>query len=131
MGDKSGGGVQRPKNSREELDTNIRQAAKKFPMNDAGEFGKKGRGSRIIEATNPNKAANSFWRILANHGEIDHPRRGVHRATFNDGSIIVYRPVTSTPRSPAVEISIFNPRLPNSRPQKIHFIRKESRDGAK
>ena len=69
--------------------------------------------------------ARAFWRALSRGGRrVPLPNGKGDRAIFDDNSLVVYRPRTGTPGSPAIEISIATPGHGLPPLQKIHFLRK-------
>lgn len=112
MGKTTHGGYQR-------LSSNISKLSRKYPLSNAGYFGKKGKNSREIFSKNPAGAAREFFRKLGAGGSKslleDSP--GGRMSTFQGGNHIVYRP-NSKSGSPAVVIQIVDG---HGKTQKIHF----------
>ena len=108
---------------------NARRMSAQFPISRNGYFGiRDHKQIRVISCIDPIETSHVFFQRLT-HGathEIATNNRGMEyqRATFADGSIVTYRVVTSTPDSPAVQISVT--RAGPIRNQKIHFTRKET-----
>lgn len=111
------------------IDENARRMSTRFPISRNGYFGiRDHKQIRVISCIDPIETSRAFFQRLtygATH-EIAMNNRGMkyQRATFSDGSIVTYRVVTSTPDSPAIQISIARAGL--IRNQKIHFTRKET-----
>lgn len=103
---------------------NVEAISQKYPLNPNGYFGEKGKNHRVIKSNDPIRTSEDFYKTIS-HGGTAHPLpngKGV-QTVLNDGTRIVYRVKTSTPDSPAVDItvSIESP----VKKQKIHFIRKD------
>ena len=100
---------------------NARAIAHKYPYTKNGYFGQKGRNVRIIRAPNANIAAADFYQGISNGGKEEALANGHGvRSVLDDGTMIVYRPTTSTRDSPAVEIR--NSGASEIHDQKIHFL---------
>lgn len=107
------------------LADNLNHMSKQFPITNNGYFGRKGKGkTRIIDCEDAIKTSKHFYEMISrggNHEEFLN-QKGVIvcRTTLIDGSRIVYRQITSTEGSPAVEITARKPGIIKN--QKIHFI---------
>lgn len=129
MGSRSGGGATSSPSSSSTVADNIETLLDEHPLTPGGYFGVKGKNTRVIASDNPKATADSFWKKLSRGGRADPlPNGKGDRVRFDDGSIAVYRVVSRSKGSPAVEISV---ESSNGRKiaayQKIHFILKESR----
>lgn len=103
---------------------NAKKAAKKYGLNKSGYFGDKGRNCRLIYSDDPVKTSTDFYRTLSKGGKESKLNNGKGVQTvFEDGTRVVHRINTSTPGSPAVDITITKGSSVKS--QKIHFKRKE------
>lgn len=131
MGSRSGGGASgsggaHPFNA---LARNIDKLGEKHSLTPGGYFGSKGKNSRVIASADPTATADEFWKVLSKRGKTNSlPNGKGKRVRFDDDSAAVYRIVTSSTGSPAVEIWIKTAtgrKLPAY--QKIHFILKESK----
>ncbi len=101
---------------------NAKKVSKKYGLKDNGFFGTKGKNSRIFKCDDPLKESADFYSKISKGGKEDVLPNGKGvRSTFEDGSRVVYRKKTSTPDSPAVEISITI--YDGIKKQKIHFIK--------
>lgn len=122
----SGGGGAHPFKA---LSGNIDKLGEKYGLTPGGYFGTKGKNSRVIASADPAATANEFWKVLSKGGKADTlPNGKGKRVRFDDASAAVYRVVTSSKGSPAVEIWIKTAsgrKLPAY--QKIHFVLKESK----
>jgi hypothetical protein len=112
MGSSRSGGYAASPSSVKVLKGNIEQLAKRYPLTAGGRFGRRGRNAQVVESDDPAATARQFWAALSKGGQ---PRplpngRG-QRVRFDDDSLIVFRPRTTTAGSPAVEISIASPGL--------------------
>ncbi len=94
-----------------------------------GYFGTPGRGgvyTRNISSDNPSETANNFYNIAA-HGGIEHSMENGKGVTTKmaDGTVISYREISSSDRSPAVEINIRKSDNDGGlKYQKIHFTKR-------
>ncbi|MGN1394569.1 MAG: hypothetical protein ACI4V7_11175 [Succinivibrionaceae bacterium] len=92
-----------------------------------GFFGEKGRkfGVRVIYACNPIEESKKFYEKLAYGGiENNIPGNKGVSTRLSDGTIIVYRVITSTKDSPAVSINIkYSNKKDKVNNQKIHFVK--------
>lgn len=101
---------------------NIKSVAKKYGLNKSGYFGAKGKNSRVFKSNDPIKASADFYKKISKGGKQSKLPNGKGVQTiFSDGSRVVYRVKTSTPGSPAVDISISI--YSGIKKQKIHFIK--------
>lgn len=101
---------------------NAKSVAKKYNLNKNGFFGTKGKNTRIFKSNDPIKSSADFYKKISKGGSerILPNGKGV-QTTFSDKSSVVYRVITKTPNSPAVEITVKTPGKIKS--QKIHFIK--------
>lgn len=103
---------------------NVEKVSKKYPLNPSGYFGEKGKNHRVIVSDNPIETSVDFYKTISCGGKESQLSNGKGVQTvFEDGTRIVYRVITSTPDSPAVDITV-NIESPVKK-QKIHFIRKD------
>ena len=114
---------------------NLASTEKKFPLSEAGYFGRKsGKGNtrtstRQIESPTPVKTSREFFHLLANHPEkIGRIRDNNGRpkgimATMKDGTVITYRKRMSSDGSPVVDINVTKVADGRVRTQKIHFVK--------
>lgn len=81
-----------------------------------------GKNTRVFKSNDPIKSSADFYKKLSKGGieRILPNGKGV-QTIFSDESNIVYRVITKTPNSPAVEITVKTPG--KIKPQKIHFIK--------
>ena len=101
---------------------NAKSVAKKYNLNKNGFFGEKGKNARILKSSNPVKTSADFYNKIRKGGKQSVLPNGKGVQTiFDDGSRVVYRVKTSTPNSPAVDISISI--YSGIRKKKIHFIK--------
>ncbi len=105
------------------ISNNAKAMSSKYPI-DNGYFGTKGKNHRVIYSKNQYETASDFYsRISRGGSEKSLPNNKGKINYLEDGTKIVYRPKTSTPDSPAVEITVY---YPNSvRGQKIHFLKEK------
>ncbi len=101
---------------------NAKSVAKKYNLGENGYFGTKGKNTRVFKSNDPIKSSADFYKKLSKGGieRILPNGKGV-QTIFSDESNIVYRVITKTPNSPAVEITVKTPG--KIKPQKIHFIK--------
>ena len=101
---------------------NAQSVAKEYNLGIDGFFGEKGKNVRILKSDDPIKTSADFYKRIGNGGKQSVLPNGKGVQTiFDDGSRVVYRIKTSTPDSPAVDISISI--YSGIRNQKIHFIK--------
>ena len=101
---------------------NAESVAKKYNLNEFGNFGKKGDNCRVFKCDDPLKESAEFYKKLSKGGvETPLPRGNGVKTTFDDFSVVTYREITKTPNSPAIDIKIKTPG--KIRGQKIHFIK--------
>jgi hypothetical protein len=111
------------------LKENIDNIKKYFILNSSGYFGEVGKvqveNIRQINALNQIESAKDFYNTISYGGiESSLPNNKGVKTQLKDGTIIVYREITSTEGSPAVEINIKNSNDNCSiQNQKIHFER--------
>lgn len=119
---------------RHSLRDNVGNVASEYPLKD-GYFGKRGDGGsgvRHIEADDPVKEANKFYKAIAKGGFEKPLKNGKGVATtLADGTVITKREVSSSDGSPAVDINIKESGDPAGvKDQKIHFVRRNN-EGSK
>ena len=101
---------------------NAESVAKKYNLNKSGFFGEESRHCRIYKCDDPVKESAEFYKKISKGGFEEPLKNGKGVQTyFDDHSNVVYRVVTKTPDSPAVNINITTPG--KLRTQKIHFIK--------
>ena len=99
---------------------NAKALAAKYGLTTHGYFGTKGKNCRIITTGTPVATSTQFYQQIGKGGTTIPLSNGKGTMTvLGDGTRIVHRIVTSTPGSPAVEISISG--SPLIQDQKIHF----------
>lgn len=99
---------------------NAKALAAKYGLTTHGYFGTKGKNCRIITTGTPVATSTQFYQQIGKGGTTIPLSNGKGTMTvLGDGTRIVHRIVTSTPGSPAVEISISG--SPLIKDQKIHF----------
>ena len=119
------------------LSENIASVASEFGLHN-GFFGTRGIGGsasiRNIESDDPEATAKEFYDKLA-HGGIENPlykkdgSPNGFQTKMADGSIINWRPSSSSDGSPAVDIFVTTIDENGSiKTQKIHFIRRSDED---
>lgn len=103
------------------LAANIAKLAKSLSTDGSGRLGSRGKNKvRLIVAKNPSKAAKEVFSALKVGGTESKLENGKgQKAVFKDGSRVVFRPVSSSDGSPAVEIIVTQP---NRVSYKIHFV---------
>lgn len=112
--------------------TNLAKTSKKYKMTKGGYFGKKSsnakhNSTRTIKCKNsPYAEAKKFFKKLTQGYKAKdlNTKYGKGKIVkFDDGTVVTFRPVTSSPKSPAVDIQI---TLATSKfqKQKIHFSKK-------
>jgi len=120
MGAGHGGGYSESPSSGAAFRENIKDLAKKFPLDHDGRFGKPGRGrAQVVVSGDPAATAKEFYKKLGAGGREQILPNGKGGITwFDDGSRVVYRPVSSSDGSPAVDITITGS---DGDQYKIHF----------
>ena len=104
------------------ISDNIESVAKKYNLNEKGLFGEQGKNTRIFKCDDPIESSNDFYQRISNGGKHTALPNGKGVQTvFDDGTRIVYRIKTSTPGSPAVQISVTV--YQGVKNQKIHFLK--------
>ena len=103
------------------LDGNAEAMKADYPHTNAGYFGQKGKNSRVIASSDPIATSKDFYQRIS-RGGTEKPLANGHgtMTVFSDGTRVVYRVITSTKGSPAVDITVIGPSAISS--QKIHFI---------
>ncbi len=116
-------------NTYHSLSDNFDSITSSFEYKD-GFFGKEGKAKsnkkknyRQINSKDPIKTAREFYEKIAKGGTEEPLSNGKGVKTeLKDKTIIVYREITSTPNSPAVEINIKRSTInAKIKSQKIHF----------
>lgn len=103
---------------------NVVDTAFHYEINDNGLFGKRGEGRyvRIIESEDPMGSAMDFFEKISNGAKIGTMNNeSALYCHLNDGVRINFRPYSSSPGSPAVDIHI----VQMDKIQKIHFVLRE------
>ena len=126
-------GFTRQKKKKGTVDYNAHKMRRKYPLNERGYFGEKGRSKRkpgqkqvvrVIESENQYKTAKDFYSKISKGGkESPLPNSQGKRKDLLDKTTIVYREKTSTPSSPAVSLN--TPKNSKVESQKIHFEKKQ------
>lgn len=99
---------------------NAKALAARYGLTTHGYFGSKGKNCRIITTGTPVATSTHFYHQIGKGGTTIPLSNGKGTMTvLGDGTRIVHRLITSTPGSPAVEISISGSSL--IKDQKIHF----------
>lgn len=104
------------------IDSNSESLITKYGLTN-GYFGQKGKNVRIITSKDNFATANYFYKTIS-FGGVEYKLKNGHgvMTVLPDGTRIVYRVVTKTQGSPAIEISISaSQKIKN---QKIHFVKK-------
>lgn len=114
------------------LRDNLQELYKFYPINENKLFGKKGKsnrhGVRQIDGDDAIRTARQFYEILSYGGiEENLPNGKGVRTKLKDGTWVVYREITSTLNSPAVEINVdgSNDKC-GLKYQKIHFEKRKN-----
>lgn len=115
------GNRNRPKYTIEE---NAKAMRKRYPLTKEGLFGVKGKNTRVIYCHDQFATAQDFYARISRGGTAFplSNGKGIKNILY-DGTIIVYRVITKTPNSPAIEIKIMTPKKIIN--QKIHFLKEE------
>ena len=109
------------------ISENISTTSKFYDYSD-GYFGKKSKKKdnwpRIIESSNPLETSKDFYDKIAYGGEEEPLKNGKgYKTSTEDGTIIVYRQISSSDGSPVVDIYIENSTNTGGiKRQKIHFV---------
>ena len=116
------------------VDYNAHKMRKKYSTTKGGYFGEKGKSKgkaskkepvRVIRSKNQFATANDFYSKISKGGKEKSLSNGHGKQKImKDGGRVVYREKTSTPDSPAVNLSEMQGKVKN---QKIHF-EKEKKD---
>lgn len=109
------------------ISQNITKMKERFPLTSGGVFGEKGKNVRVIRSDDPLKTSEEFAGMLT-EGMKKKPLVGKQgwRVDADDGTVIIWRPKSKTPDSPAVDIGTRNVKNPVIKDQKIHFLEKEN-----
>jgi len=119
LGSKSHGGY---KHNYFSLDSNIRQLARKYPLDSNGRFGVRDRGAQVLRSSTPLQTAKDFFTALGRGGKLQALEGGrVLIYKFPNGHQVVFRE-SSSDGSPAIQI-ILGRR--NASSYKIHFTKLE------
>ncbi|MBQ7120402.1 MAG: hypothetical protein IJO09_09325, partial [Oscillospiraceae bacterium] len=89
--------------------------------NGNGMFGIKGENCRIYKSSDQYESAADFYARISRGGEETMLGTKGITSKFDDGSMVMYRVITSTKNSPAVEIKLVS----KGKVQKMHFILEE------
>jgi hypothetical protein len=120
MGGGTGGGYStNPSN----LSSNIQDLAAKYPLNSEGKFGTPGKGDDVqhVTSSDPIATGSNFFEKLSTGGKVKDLKNGKGKmATFPDTSTVVFRPVSSSDGSPAMDIVV---KGPSGLDYKIHFVK--------
>lgn len=109
------------------ISDNVSEVSKTFPLKN-GYFGNAGNNSkvRIIYSEDPNKTGKTFYDQIA-YGGIESPLANGkgYKTNMADGTIITFRPTTSSDNNPGVDINIAKSNAHGDlKQQKIHFEKK-------
>lgn len=117
------------------VDYNAHKMRRKYPTTKSGYFGEKGKSKgkaskkepvRVIRSKNQFVTANDFYSKIGNGGnEKPLPNGHGRQKIMKDGGRVVYREKTSTPDSPAVNLSEMKGKVKN---QKIHFEKEKNNE---
>jgi hypothetical protein len=120
MGGGTGGGYSTPPGG---LSSNVKSLAAKYPLDSEGKFGQPGRGkgTRQVLVKDPRSTGQEFFEKLSSGAKVKDLKNGKGKiGTFPDGSTVVYRPVSTSDGSPAMDLVI---KGPSSLDYKIHFVK--------
>lgn len=120
MGGGTGGGYSTSPGG---LSSNIKSLAAKYPTDSEGKFGKpgRGRGTRQVPSSDPKRTGKEFFDKLSVGSKVKDLKNGKGKiGTFSDGSTVVYRPVSTSDGSPAMDLVI---KGPSGLDYKIHFVK--------
>lgn len=114
------------------VDYNAHKMRRKYPLNEQGYFGKKGKSKgksgqkqvvRVIASGNQYRTAKDFYSKIGKGGkENPLPNGRGKRTDLSDKTAIVYREKTGSLNSPAVSLNVAENSKVKS--QKIHFEKK-------
>ena len=114
------------KSNSSKFQSNIDKLGKKYKLAPNGKFGEKGKNCQIIKSKNQDKTAKDFFNKLTKGFKKNPLPNGKGKmCVLDDKTIIVFRPKTSTPNSPAVSIDSKKTSKPKLPTQKIHFIKED------
>ena len=110
------------------IEENAKPLIEKYGIDESGKFGKASRYCQVIYTENHIEESKAFFEQISKGGCIEPLRNNPNgvRAVLDDGSRIVYRVITSTKDSPAVDIHISGSE--KIAEQKIHFRGIEKND---
>ncbi len=92
-----------------------------YPLNKNGYFSEKGKNCRVIKSKDPIATSKDFYNKIAKGGkELSLSNKHGVMTVLPDKTRIVYRIITSTKGSPAIEITVTSSTMVKK--QKIHFI---------
>lgn len=121
-------GLCKEKGRRGTVGYNAHKMRREYPMTKSGYFGEKGKSKgkaskkepvRVIQSKNQFETANDFYLKISKGGKETRLSNGHGKQKImKDGGRVVYREKTSTPDSPAVNLSEMKGKVKN---QKIHF----------
>jgi hypothetical protein len=120
MGGGTGGGYSTPSGG---LSSNIKSLAVKYPLDSEGKFGKpgKGKGTRRVASNDPESTGKEFFDKLSIGSKVKNLEEGKGKiGIFPDGSTVVYRPVSTSDGSPAMNLVMKGSSGPD---YKIHFVK--------
>ena len=126
MGGGSGFGYRFGPSSGEAFVKNFGSAAKEFPMDHQNKFGTESVGKNVqeIQSRDPLASAEKLFKMLSQGGKpVSTERDGVKVVSFEDGTHIVFRPISKS-GSPAVDINPGTTAGKVTSQHKIHFERK-------
>ncbi|MBQ9043408.1 MAG: hypothetical protein IJ111_11430 [Eggerthellaceae bacterium] len=109
--------------SDKDLDQNAEFANELFKINDVGLFGERGqKGARLIRSSDPAADSLELFERLSRGAEndLDGVPEGMTMRWLQGGTTVTHRSFTSTPGSPAVQISYST--TDKLQDQKIHFL---------
>ena len=109
-----------------QLQATFRRVAEAFPLSKSGTFGSASKvsGVRLITSNDPAATAERFFRLASKDATRVHiVRDGVTRASFGDGSHVIWRPRSHSDGSPVVELNLVTRVSGLSGHQKIHFVK--------
>lgn len=108
---------------------NLPDLTKRFPLARNGYFGRPGNNShvRTIASDSPLKTAEAFFRLSTRWALKRHPITTGFVATLKDGTQITIRKVSTSDKSPAIDVNIIQTYNGRIKRQEIHFIQQEER----
>ncbi len=122
LSDKASDATKVVKRATKSVSDNARNVAKRYSLSKNGYFGTKGKNTRVFKSSDPLKESADFYKKISRGGvERVLPNGKGVQTVFPDNSSVVYRVITKTLDSPAVEIIVKTAGQIKS--QKIHFIK--------